>query len=250
MTGGVATSGAEFAPPPCAPVPSTPWPPRLPEWWRGHVLAVVEGLTRTRLTQAAAVIARRRGVLEDGPRSLFARTGAVLDCGLGATAALALKDELAVLGVAADVFDTARVVACPRALGVDEIRWDDAGFRLRTELGVHAVAWRDVQVGLLATLGEARLPVLDLLTGQWERFRVTEAIEATPHASREGRPTLAKLAAVVLDRVRDLDCNEALTTLSIGRPPHTPHFADGLDHEGWTTLWLARSRRAKAMPRS
>jgi hypothetical protein len=250
MTGGLAISEVGAAPTPGAPAPRGSWPPRLPEWWRGHVVAVVEGLTRTRLTQAAVVISRQRGVLEDVPRTLFGRTNSVLDCGLDATAAATLKGELALIGVTADVFDTARLLACPRALGVDEIRWDDAGIRLRTELGVHAMAWRDVRVGLLATVGDGRVPVLDLLTGRWERFRLTGTLEVAPQAPREGLPTLAKLAAAALDRVRDLDGNEALTTLSIGRPPHAPHFADGPDHEGWTTLWLARSRRSKATPRS
>lgn len=231
-------------------VPATPWPPERPDWWTGHVLAVVEGLTRTRLGQAAKALAARLGDPAEAAVALYERTNAALSAGLGPADVDALKTDLAVQGIQARAYDTAALIPCPPARAVDELRWDAAGLRLRTSLGVHAVAWRDLSLGLLALVrlpgATEGLPVLDLVTQHWERFRVSGSLVPPPRGAKDdGVPSLPRLAAAVLDKTPGLACNEALTALSIHQVPRGPVFASVVDHEAWATLWLAHARQAR-----
>jgi hypothetical protein len=214
---------------------------------------VVEGLTRTRLVQAAQAVSERVGDKVDDVYALYERSNSVVAAGLGAADAEALKHDLALAGAQALVFDTSAVLPCPPARLVDELTWDDAGLKLRTALGVHAVPWRELQLGLAALLvdgpaglereADAGLALIDLVDRRWERFRVV----LEPGTGGRGRdPHLSppRLAGAVLDRRTDVPRNEAFTALSIGQRPRTPRFSDPLEHEAWTALWLARSHRA------
>ena len=228
------------------------WPPARPAWWTRCLVAAIAGLTRTRLVAAAEVVSRRVGDPVDEVYGLFERTHAVLATRLSAADADALKCELAEVGVQVAVFDTADLAPCPPPLPVDELTWDDAGVRLRTPLGVHAVPWRDLVLGLVGACGgspddgsarkDPEATAVDLITLRWERFRLGTQ---PPPSGRARDPYLspARLAGTILDRRSELARNEAFTALSIGQHPRVPRFADAIEHEAWTTLWLAHAYR-------
>jgi len=244
------TPGTPAAPARTVALPPCPWPPERPDWWIGHVLAVVDGLTRTRLTHAAKAIATRLGDPAEAAIALYERSNAVLSAGLGSADVSTLKADLALLGVQARAYDTEALLPCPPPRGVDEVRWDAGSLRLRTPLGVHAVPWRELVLGLLAIVrtpgSDDDVPVLDLFTAQWERFRFSGPLTPPARGARDdGLPSLPRLAAAVLDKTPALPRNDALTALSIHQVPRGPVFDAAVDHEAWSTLWLAHARQPR-----